>query len=147
MRDLLIGNLISIRGMKNGKYCPQCGAPNQDDAKFCIRCDYKFSQEEKYFSIEIINRENTKKHFYEGNRLSHLGKYAEAVEEYDKTLAIDPNFKEAHYNKGLSLQNLKRYEEAIEEYDKTLAIDPYYTDANYSKNLIIKYKKWSKKIN
>jgi len=41
------------------------------------------------------------------------------VEEYDKTLAIDPNFKEAHYNKGLSLQNLKRYEEAIEEYDKT----------------------------
>jgi len=29
------------------KYCPQCGAPNQNDAKFCIKCGYQFPQEEQ----------------------------------------------------------------------------------------------------
>jgi len=29
------------------KYCPQCGALNQDDAKFCIKCGYQFPQEEQ----------------------------------------------------------------------------------------------------
>jgi len=29
------------------KYCPQCGAPNQNYAKFCIKCGYEFSQEEQ----------------------------------------------------------------------------------------------------
>jgi len=29
------------------KYCPQCGTPNQNDAKFCIKCGYQFPQEEQ----------------------------------------------------------------------------------------------------
>jgi len=29
------------------KYCPQCGALNQNDAKFCIKCGYQFPQEEQ----------------------------------------------------------------------------------------------------
>ncbi len=26
------------------KYCPRCGAPNDDDANFCIKCGYSFAQ-------------------------------------------------------------------------------------------------------
>jgi len=29
------------------KYCPQCGALNQNDAKFCIKCGYQFPKEEQ----------------------------------------------------------------------------------------------------
>jgi len=34
--------------------------------------------------------DDAKKHFDEGLRLYELGRYKEAIEEYDKALAIDP---------------------------------------------------------
>jgi hypothetical protein len=29
------------------KYCHYCGAPNEDDAKFCIKCGHQFPEEEQ----------------------------------------------------------------------------------------------------
>ena len=55
-----------------------------------------------------------------------LGKYEEAIVEYDKALKVNPKYVDAYNNKGLSLHNLGRYEEAILEYDKALKINPKY---------------------
>ena len=52
-------------------------------------------------------------------------KYDEAIQYYDKALAIDPSYVNALNNKGLALDNLQRYDEAIQYYDKALAIDPF----------------------
>jgi tetratricopeptide (TPR) repeat protein len=53
-----------------------------------------------------------------------LTNYEEAIKNYDKALAIDPDYVYALTNKGNTLSNLGRYQEAIEYYDKALAIDP-----------------------
>jgi len=50
--------------------------------------------------------DDAKKHFDEGLRLYNLGRYEEAIDEYDKALAIDPNYKEAHVGKGIALDEL-----------------------------------------
>jgi len=50
--------------------------------------------------------DDAKKHFDEGLRLYNLGRYEEAIDEYDKALAIDPNLKEAHVGKGIALDEL-----------------------------------------
>jgi tetratricopeptide (TPR) repeat protein len=46
--------------------------------------------------------------------------------EYDKTLAIDPNNVDALYEKGVALSKLglSSWEEAMKCYDKALTIDP-----------------------
>jgi tetratricopeptide (TPR) repeat protein len=59
-----------------------------------------------------------------GKALDELGKYEEAIEYYDKVLALDPNNKFALNNKGADLYDLGSYEEAIKYFLKRLAIDP-----------------------
>ena len=44
-----------------------------------------------------------------GNALSRLGNYTQAIQYYDKALAIDPNNAIALYNKGNTLNNLGNY--------------------------------------
>jgi Flp pilus assembly protein TadD len=68
-----------------------------------------------------------------GDELYNQERYQEAIEWYDKALAIDPNYTRALNGKGNALLNLEKYQEAIEWYDKALAIDPNYTRAFYNK--------------
>ena len=59
-----------------------------------------------------------------GSALSKLKRYKEAIDWFDKALAIDPNYIFSLRNKGSALNKLKRYKEAIGWFDKALAIDP-----------------------
>lgn len=70
-----------------------------------------------------------------GDELLSLGKYEEAITNYDNALAVDPNYIQAINNKGIALADLGRYEEAIAHYDRALVIDPNYTYALNSKGV------------
>jgi tetratricopeptide (TPR) repeat protein len=72
-----------------------------------------------------------------GNTLFNQRKYEEAIEYYDKALAIDPNNKEFLNNKANALDELNKYEESIHYYDKALAIDPNYTLAKDNKKSVL----------
>lgn len=52
-----------------------------------------------------------------------LDRFEEAVEYYDKALAIDPVYVAALNNKGSAYDNLGLFNKAIECYDKLLEID------------------------
>jgi tetratricopeptide (TPR) repeat protein len=55
--------------------------------------------------------------------VSYLGKYNEAIFEYDKILDIYPEEVGAVEGKGTALFNLGRYEEALTYFDKILSGD------------------------
>jgi len=83
-------------------------------------------------SIPIWN-ESIDAWFNKGNELYNLCRYQEAIDAYNKALAIDPNYKEAWCLNGIALHKLSRYQEAISAYNKAIAIDPNFANAWCSK--------------
>ena len=58
-----------------------------------------------------------------GVALFNLGRYAEAINNYNKAIEFRPNHIEANANKLCSLYRLGKYQEVIETADKILEID------------------------
>jgi tetratricopeptide (TPR) repeat protein len=57
------------------------------------------------------------------------GKHAEAIEAYDRSLKLYPEYAEAWQFKGTSLAALGRYEEALQAFDRATTLEPERTDA------------------
>lgn len=58
------------------------------------------------------------------NFLSTIGKYSEAIEWYEKTLAIQPNDLDLRADLGTAYWNVGQMDKAMAEYQKSLAMDP-----------------------
>ena len=52
------------------------------------------------------------------------GKNAEAIENFDKLIELNPNISNAYNNKGVALGYLNKYQEAINNYNKAIELDP-----------------------
>ncbi|MBD0359921.1 MAG: tetratricopeptide repeat protein, partial [Nitrososphaeraceae archaeon] len=87
-------------------------------------------------TIHVTSDEATKL-IDKGNVLAKLGIYNEAIELYDKALAIDPNYVPVLILKGLALNYLGKYSEAVVISDKALAIDPNYINASINKGTVL----------
>ena len=66
-----------------------------------------------------------------------MRRYQEALEFYDKALAIDDEDIIPISNKGLALYKLGNYKEAQRWFDKTLSLDGNYTEALIGKGLVL----------
>ena len=64
-----------------------------------------------------------------GNALKEQGKLEEAIEAYNKALAIKPDYAEAYNNMGVTLRGQIKLEEAIAAYNKALDIKPDHAEA------------------
>ena len=58
-----------------------------------------------------------------------LGMYAEAVAEYDKALALCPNFPDIHNRRAVSCRELRDYAGARASLARALELNPRYVDA------------------
>ncbi|HID49363.1 MAG TPA: tetratricopeptide repeat protein [Chromatiales bacterium] len=74
--------------------------------------------------------------FQAGERFFEDGQYAEAVREFDRVLAIDPDNPHAISAKARSLMQLGRNAEALELYDEAIARAPEVA-ANYANRGIL----------
>ena len=63
-------------------------------------------------------------HYNRGNAYSILGDYARAIEDYDRTLDLDPEQSMAYTNRGVARIRLGDYQRAIEDFDQALRLDP-----------------------
>ncbi len=61
-----------------------------------------------------------------GYSLTELGRAEEALEAYDRALALQPNYAWAWARKGRTLRLLERYEDALGCFDRALELSPTY---------------------
>jgi len=71
--------------------------------------------------------------FEEGNTLSKLQHFEEAITAYDQAIGLNPSYADTYYNKGTALLTLKRAEEAIATYDQVIRLNPSHVTAYYKK--------------
>jgi Tetratricopeptide repeat len=73
----------------------------------------------------------------QGTTLFTSGRFNEAIQVFDKALAINPNDQVALNSKGAALYMSGRFNEAIQFFDKALAINPNDAYASDTKNLAL----------
>lgn len=61
------------------------------------------------------------------------GKYQEAVEIYDRSISINPEFYDAWLERGKALSKMQRHDEAIASYNKAIQLDSSRCDSWYEK--------------
>ena len=59
-----------------------------------------------------------------------------AVEQYKKSIELNPNYAEAYNNLGISLEKLKKYEDAIEKFDKAIMLKKNFFEAIKSLSVV-----------
>ena len=74
-----------------------------------------------------------------GVALGSLGRYDEAVRDFDRSLELDPGNAETLAAKGLAHTSLEQHEQAIEDYSRVLDLDPRATAVLYSRGIARMY--------
>jgi serine/threonine protein kinase len=77
----------------------------------------------------------------QANEQREAKQFPQAIEQYDRAIALDANTSEAHWGKCYSLNRLVRPAEASIACDAALAIDPNYAEALWSKGYALDLQK------
>jgi S1-C subfamily serine protease len=67
--------------------------------------------------------------FVAAQHKSERGNYQEAIDDYDTTLALNPNFTEVYFRRGIAHSSLKHWPEAMADYTRSISIAPNYSEA------------------
>ncbi len=87
--------------------------------------------------IEAKTNQQAKHLLDQANILLDGHRYQEAIETYDKAIAIQPVNVEAWINRGIGLTSLQRYQDALASYDKAIAIEPRQDKAWYNRGIAL----------
>ena len=64
-----------------------------------------------------------------GNAYSAKGEYDRAVQDYDQSIKLNPNYAQAFNNRGVAYQKKAEYDRAIEDFDESIKLNPNYANA------------------
>lgn len=74
---------------------------------------------------------------YSKHGFYHLNnqRYSEALSEFQKAIAINPNYEEAHRGIGLAYLHSKQYTDALNAFEQAIKVNPNYKEAHHGLGL------------
>ena len=90
--------------------------------------------------IELIknNKDNFLLHNLIGTTYLQTKNYGLAIQHFDISIKINPNFPDNYNNKGIALAEKKEFSKAIKNYDQAILIKDNYFDAYLNKAVALK---------
>ena len=79
--------------------------------------------------LTTVSAQEAKSYYEQGVEFARLGKPEDAIEAFDKSIALKADEYVAWYNRGVAKMMLHRYEEALVDFDKTVLLNPGYKKA------------------
>lgn len=73
-----------------------------------------FHQAEVSFTEALALEATAERHFHRGVTRVIMGKFGDALDDFEAVLRFEPEHFGAHYNRGRLLARLRRYDEALE---------------------------------
>jgi len=84
--------------------------------------DYGMAETDFYLGLAVSLDQDARAHFWHGLSMAKQGRMAEALQAYDRALAMRPDFYDAHYNRALANLALKEYQKAITSINYYIAL-------------------------
>lgn len=78
-----------------------------------------------------VEKRHAEPYYFKGVYYANVGKYKEAIEQFDEAIRHDFNFLEAYLNKGIAYYDQKKYNDAISTFHLAIKVDPSFADAFY----------------
>ncbi|MDR1326259.1 MAG: tetratricopeptide repeat protein [Treponema sp.] len=67
--------------------------------------------------------------FTSGDANRNMGNYDQAIDDYNQTIRVEPNYAAAYNNRGRSYYAKGDYDKAIADFNQAITLDPNYADA------------------
>jgi len=93
--------------------------------------------EEDTPQLMVENAPDPEAWFNRGVQFYEQEAYQQAIQYWDRAIAIEPSYYQAWSNRGLALKNLGAWAEALESYEKALEIEPNYSKAWYNQGIAL----------
>jgi tetratricopeptide (TPR) repeat protein len=77
----------------------------------------------------VVDKASAPKHNLEGRKLTQLGRYREAVAEFDEAIRLQPDFALAYNARGYAWFLLHKYAAADDDFTSAIRINPNYLNA------------------
>jgi len=74
-----------------------------------------------------------------GTAKEKLGDYKGAIQDYNKSIELDPKFALPYNERGIAKKNLGDYKGAVQDYNKAIELNPNYANAYYNRGIAKSY--------
>jgi len=99
------------------------------------------------FSADLVLANSSKDWFERGNAFQNEGAYQNAIEAYEKSAELNPNYWVVYQNLGLAYQKLRNFEKALEAFQKALKLAPDNLDIHLSLGSVYNFlEEWEQAI-